>query len=159
VIGNDIVDLTLAYKESNWQRKRFLDKIFTPQEQYQIRSSKTPDLIVWSLWSRKEAAYKIYNRQSGIRKFNPIHYECFNLEAEKVVFDDLQYYTRTQISSGFIYSEAVVNFNDFDKIKPILKPLKIYKHNGVPNYLDQNLLLRPLSITHHGMFERVITIT
>jgi len=159
VIGNDIVDLTLAYKESNWQRKGFLDKIFTTQEQHQIRSSKNPDLTIWSFWSRKEAAYKIYNRQSGIRKFNPIQFECFNLEVEKVVFEGFEYYTRTLVNSRFIYSEAVVNFSDFDNIKPILKPSKIYKENGIPNYLDKNLLFKPLSITHHGTFERVITIT
>ena len=123
MIGNDIVDLKLAYKESNWQRKGFLDKIFTTQEQHQIRSSITPNLTVWSLWSRKEAAYKIYNRQSGIRKFNPIQFECFNLEVEKVIFEGFEYYTRTLVNSRFIYSEAVVNFSDFDNIKPILKTI------------------------------------
>jgi len=158
VIGNDIVDLELAHKESNWQRKGFLDKIFTPQEQYQIRSSIIPDLTVWSFWSRKEAAYKIYNRQNGFRKFNPIQFECFNLEFEKVIFEDFECHTRTQVNSRFIYSEAVLNFRDFENIKAILKPSKIYKKNGIPNYLDKDLFLKPLSITHHGMFERVITI-
>ena len=33
MIGNDIVDLDLARKESNWKRKGFLDKIFSLQEQ------------------------------------------------------------------------------------------------------------------------------
>jgi len=159
VIGNDIVDLKLANTEINWRRNGFLNKIFTQQEQNQILTSKIPDLTVWSFWSRKEAAYKIYNRQSGIRKFNPIQYECFDLELERVVFEDSEFYTRTQINSEFVYTEAVLNLSDFDKIKTILKPLKIYKKDGVPNYLDQNLVLKPLSITHHGTFERVITIT
>ena len=33
MIGNDIVDLKQAAKDSNWQRPRFLDKVFTKHEQ------------------------------------------------------------------------------------------------------------------------------
>jgi hypothetical protein len=32
VIGNDIVDLALARKESNWKRPGYLNKIFTTKE-------------------------------------------------------------------------------------------------------------------------------
>ena len=37
MIGNDVVDLELAKKESNWQRRGFLSKIFTKNEQRLIR--------------------------------------------------------------------------------------------------------------------------
>ena len=33
MVGNDIVDLAEAKKASNWQRPRFLEKLFTPNEQ------------------------------------------------------------------------------------------------------------------------------
>ena len=33
MIGNDIIDLSLAETESNWQRKGFLEKQFTAKEQ------------------------------------------------------------------------------------------------------------------------------
>ena len=56
MIGNDIVDLALAEKESNWKRKGFIDKIFTPQEQSLIKTSINQEIIIWNLWSRKEAA-------------------------------------------------------------------------------------------------------
>jgi phosphopantetheinyl transferase (holo-ACP synthase) len=72
MIGNDIVDLALARKESNWQRKGFLDKIFTKKEQLQIVTAQNPETMVWNLWSRKEAVYKIYNRETGIRAFIPL---------------------------------------------------------------------------------------
>jgi phosphopantetheinyl transferase (holo-ACP synthase) len=62
MIGNDIVDLSLAPKESNWKRKGFLDKIFTKNEQLRIIKSDNPENMVWNLWTRKEAAYKIFNR-------------------------------------------------------------------------------------------------
>ena len=35
-IGNDIVDLSLAKIQSNWQRKGFLEKQFTQKEQIEI---------------------------------------------------------------------------------------------------------------------------
>ena len=39
MIGNDIVDLDLARTQSNWQRKGFLDKIFTKKEKNSQRRS------------------------------------------------------------------------------------------------------------------------
>jgi phosphopantetheinyl transferase (holo-ACP synthase) len=159
VIGNDIVDLALAQIESNWQRKGFLDKIFTLQEQLQIHSSENQNTMVWSLWSRKEAAYKIFNRQTGIRKYNPIKLECFDSENGKVVFENQVYFTRTEITSEFIYSEAVLKITDFDKIITITRPEIIQKKKGIPSFIDStDSSTKPLSITHHGRFERIITI-
>jgi phosphopantetheinyl transferase (holo-ACP synthase) len=41
VIGNDIVDLALARKESNWKRPGYLNKIFTTKEQLLFHLLKT----------------------------------------------------------------------------------------------------------------------
>lgn len=159
MIGNDIVDLALAQIESNCQRKGFLDKIFTPNEQLQINAAQNPTVMVWILWSRKEAAYKIYNRQTGIRKYNPIQLECFDSENGKVVFENQIYFTRTEITSEFIYSEAVLKISDFDKIITIARPEIIQKKKGIPSFFDStDSSIKPLSITHHGRFERIITI-
>ena len=62
MIGNDIVDLVQARFQSNWKRKGFVQKIFTQKEQELIFSSKNPENMVWNLWTRKESAYKIFNR-------------------------------------------------------------------------------------------------
>ncbi len=160
MIGNDIVDLALAKKESNWQRKGFLNKIFTLQEQLQIHSSENQNSMIWSLWSRKEAAYKIYNRQSGIRKYNPIQFDCFASEDGKIVFGNQVYYSRTEISPEFIYSEAIQLISDFERIKLIKRPETIQVQNGIPSYFDTfDSSTKPLSITNHGRFERIITIT
>jgi phosphopantetheinyl transferase (holo-ACP synthase) len=165
VIGNDIVDLALAKKESNWKRKGFLNKIFTIQEQLLIKSNKNPEIMIWILWSRKEAVYKIYNRSSQLRVFNPFQIECFdgivvsNLIYGKVVCENQFYYTKTNINSNYIYTEAVCEKRDFDKIISISRPTNIVKKNGVPSYFDEiNSVVKPLSITHHGQFERIITI-
>ncbi|WP_395062796.1 4'-phosphopantetheinyl transferase superfamily protein [Flavobacterium sp.] len=161
MIGNDIVDLALSQIESNWKRKGFIDKIFTVQEQSAINSSENQEIMIWNLWSRKEAAYKIYNRQTGIRNYNPIQFECSDLDLEigKVVFDNKVFFTKTEITSDYIYTESVVKIIDFDKIKTIARPENIQKEEGIPYYFDVlDLVNKPLSITHHGRFERIISI-
>lgn len=79
MIGNDIVDFQYARRESNWRRPRFLDKIFTAQEQNFIRRSTNPEKKVWVLWSMKESAYKIAARLGKKRFLAPKQFECFNL--------------------------------------------------------------------------------
>ena len=138
MIGNDIVDLALARNESNWKREGLLNKIFTSNEQRLINSSINQDVTVWDLWSRKEAVYKIFNRTTGIRKFNPIQLECLdrNLEIGKTVFENQIYYTKTKITSEFIYTEAVLNAADFNKIQSISRSSFIIKENGIPYYFE-----------------------
>lgn len=163
MIGNDIIDLALARKESNWQRNRFLHKIFTPKEQLLISNSQNPETTVWNLWSRKEAAYKIYNRQTNIRAFIPLQLECFDIEVKvgiiygKVICYDNVYYTKTTITSAYIETNAVINPNDFDAIQTLDITEKVIKTNGIPNYFDQiNNIWKPVSKSHHGRFERII---
>ena len=69
MIGNDVIDLTLANQESNWKRKGFLQKLFSASEQQRILKSANPSQMVWILWSIKESVYKAnlrmdYNRGS-----------------------------------------------------------------------------------------------
>ena len=163
MIGNDVIDLALARKESNWKRHGFLNKIFTPKEQVLIANAQNPEIMVWSLWSRKEAAYKIYNRQAQIRAYIPIQLECFDLEQKdgivfgKVVCYDTVYFTKTYITSDYIETIAVVQKDDFKKIQYLNSKIAIRKRNGIPNYYDsENNILKPLSKSHHGRFEKCI---
>lgn len=153
MIGNDIVDLAKAKKDSNWQRRGFLDKLFTTEEQQLILSSENPEEMVWNLWSRKEAAYKIYNRQSGERFFNPKRFVCGD---DTVVFGTHQYYTKTQITPDFIYTIAVTSRDRFDAIQHLESRDAVQKKNGIPHWFDLvDGKLHPASITHHGRFARI----
>ncbi len=165
MIGNDIVDLALAQKESNWKRKGFLDKIFTKNEQLMILHAQNQEVMVWNLWSRKEAVYKIYNRKTQIRGYFPLQLECFDLEIldgtifGKVVINDNIYYTKTEITDQLINTIAVEKFQDLDKIITLKNRKNIPKKNGIPNYFKiDNLVSKPVSISNHGRFERIITI-
>ena len=164
MIGNDIIDLALARKESNWKRKGFLEKLFTENEQMLISNSQNPETAVWNLWSRKEAAYKIYNRQTKIRAFIPLQLECFDIEERDgvlighVVCYGAFYYTKTTITSDYIETNAVLNPVNFDKIKTLNSSENIIKTNSIPNYFDsESKTWKPISKSHHGRFERIIS--
>jgi phosphopantetheinyl transferase (holo-ACP synthase) len=165
MIGNDIIDLVLARKESNWKRNGFLDKIFTKKEQLLVLNSENPEVMVWNLWSRKEAAYKIYNRETEIRGYFPLQLECFDLEIidgiafGKVVIKDFEYFTKTEITAQFIDTIAVKNLMDFNIVRLSKNRSNIKKSNGIPSYFKiEKLTAKPVSISHHGRFERIITI-
>lgn len=165
MIGNDIIDLALARKESNWKRKGFLEKIFTQKEQLMISNAENSEVMVWNLWSRKEAAYKIYNRETQIRAYIPLQLECFELSyIDGFYFGYVRikkslYFTKTEITSHYINTIAVVNIQDFDRIETSHNSDNIKKNNGIPSYLKKdNLMMRPMSISHHGKFKRIISI-
>lgn len=161
MIGNDIIDLDLALKESNWKRNRFLDKIFTSNEQQLIQTSENKDHMVWNLWSRKEASYKIYNRQTGIRGFFPLRFVCqYNdVNIGTVSIEDFVFYTQTEVTTNYIYSVAVFEKVYFEKINTLETGAIIKKENGIPYLLDPVSNSRnPVSITHHGRFQRIISV-
>lgn len=111
MIGNDIVDLTQAKQESNWQRKGFLNKLFTPYEQQLIQAADAPERMLWLLWSMKESAYKVSVRESGNRMFAPqklaCHIDLFREEmAEGVVFYKKAYSTKSIIAPQYVASVA-----------------------------------------------------
>lgn len=161
MIGNDIIDLDLARKESNWKRKGFLEKIFSQQEQNLILNASNPELMVWNLWSRKEAAYKIYNRNTGIKGYFPWLLQCSydNENLGKVGIDDFVFYTQTQITDLYVYTIAVSEKAFFSKIKPLETAENIKKNNGVPYILDVfTNKIQPVSKTHHGRFQKIISL-
>lgn len=161
MIGNDIVDLDLARKESNWQRKGFLEKIFSQKEQNLIQNALNPELMVWNLWSRKEAGYKIYNRCTGIKGYFPWLLQCSYDDENlgKVIIDNFVFHTHTQITDEYIYTIAVSEKDFFDKIKPLETAENIKKINGIPYVFDiVNNTIKSVSKTHHGRFQKIISL-
>lgn len=148
MIGNDIVDLLQADKDSNWKRKGYLDKIFTEEEQFLISSDMHPALMVWLLWSMKEAAYKINSRVTKLRTFAPIKLRCNNLIIRKgratgnVLYEDEIYFTSSAFNEDYVHTIAAITEKDL-----LLTDIKITEHTS-NEYRSSN----PASVSHHGRF-------
>ena len=176
MIGNDIIDLSFAKKESNWQRRGFLEKQFTKNEQQYILASSDSFVMVWKLWSMKEAAYKIYMQQNEERFFSPKKFECTLFSEKKgvVVFQNQIFYTSSTVTESYVFTIASVDnkIKSFSKLvspKAVdrtiksklqdvmrLPPFEIEQKkskSGAPSYYHKNLLLtRSCSISHHGNY-------
>ena len=114
MIGNDIVDLNFAKTNSRWQEQRFLDTLFTEEEQSFI--FKNEDFRyenIWLLWSMKESAYKISSRHLKEAVFNPKSFHC-NLTSSTtgvVCFEKSVMHTTTEFDSNLIYTTAQITDN------------------------------------------------
>ena len=108
MIGNDIVDLNLAEKQSNWRRKGFLEKVYSSNEQAMILESSAPDILVWKLWSMKESAYKARLRVHKSIQLNPKAFECQILADDKgiVTCGGKIYHTVSEVNNNFVHTQA-----------------------------------------------------
>lgn len=182
MIGNDVIDIKKTKLESNWERKGFLDKVFTSSEQEIIHKSNDKFLAVWRMWSMKESAYKLFIQKGNERFYNPLKLVCsiiFN-ESGVVQIEDYSINTKTIITSDYIYTSAyqlaekevvddvffmnsnnesmcvyngLLNYVSLEKNK-IRKELEIRKTiNGVPEiYENDDRLNLSFSLSHHGSF-------
>ena len=184
MIGNDIIDLTCAKSESNWRRKGYLNKIFTDYEQKEIISHTKPDILIWILWSMKEAAYKANHRITNVKEYSPTKIRCNiinnnnnNIYNANVDYNGIRFNTQTQVFEDYIHTVSLYNSNDFSKIKEIniknypenyisyiseMNYLKSEEYilkdkNGIPNlHNNTNNIIKPISISHHGKFLSII---
>lgn len=169
MLGNDIVDLQLAATQSNWRRKGYLQKIFTSQEQELILKATDQDQMVWLLWSMKEAAYKLVNRESLERFYNPKKFSCALKGNDGVVsFEEKICYTKSEINGDFIHTVATKESQYLCQIQTSLLAntanyladfnskticFTLAKDaNGIPNLIDKNGQLSYASVSHHGEF-------
>lgn len=164
MIGNDVIDLALAKKESNWQRKGFLNKLFSVSEQSLLWSAEDPEKMVWILWSCKEAVYKIYNRETNVRAFIPLKINCLDYTFDgnywygKVHCNQKEYYTKTIVDAEFIETIAVTKWEDFESVKHHSPSKKFHKIDGIPYQYDVSGSLVPVSLSHHGAITRLVSL-
>ncbi|WP_394775627.1 4'-phosphopantetheinyl transferase superfamily protein [Flavobacterium sp.] len=165
MIGNDVIDIIQSRRESDWQRKGYLQKIFTSQEQILISNAPDPEIMVWLLWSMKEAAYKIYNRQTKIRAYIPQKLICSVISLHHdysigtVNCEGNIYYTKTIISPETLHTIAVKSLEDLKKVIEIENKDIIKDNNGIPYLtLFHSNTFQDVSISHHGRFQKVVTI-
>lgn len=112
MIGNDIVDLNVAQQKSNWQRPRWLGKLFTASERTLISQCSDPAFMVWLLWSMKESVYKVVIQSGHERFFAPKKLVCQisqnNLPGliGQVYFETKVYSTQSSYNKNYIHTIA-----------------------------------------------------
>lgn len=154
MIGNDIVDLSQAAKESNWKRTGYLEKLFTMAERFLIHVAKDPEAMVWLLWTMKESAYKAHTKDTKIRTFAPSLICCNNVIVHptsatgNVSYMGHLYYTQSTLSETYIHTIA-------GEKTGILKRLKL----KISDYDESDSAYRnsnPASVSHHGKYLALI---
>jgi phosphopantetheinyl transferase (holo-ACP synthase) len=157
MIGNDVVDLSIATQQSNWRRKNYLDKVFTPLEQDFIRAAANPDEMVWSLWSRKEAVYKIIRQKGGKSGYYPKAIECLDTCSTngKVRFKHTVYFTQTIIKDSLLQTVAVTKSSDFQFVTEIENSSNVQKVKEIPFYVLGDKWFAA-SKSHYGKFEKIV---
>lgn len=154
MIGNDIVDLAIAAVESNWQRRGFLDKIFTVAERFLIHSAKDAELMVWLMWTMKESAYKAATDQSKIKSFAPFAFSCNNLiwhnhsAVGNVIYQGEIYFCQSTLTQRYIHTIAATS-------PALLSGAKL----NIAQYDESDRSYRasnPVSVSHHGAFLALI---
>ena len=138
MIGNDIIDLSIAKIESNWHRRGFLEKLFTENEQKLISAAPNPFVIVWKFWSMKEAAYKVYTQQDKQRFFAPKKFDCLLISENKglVNFKNQIFYTSTIVTRSYIFTLASVE-----------KEIKAYSKIVMPQFIDNMIKIKLQDLT------------
>lgn len=117
-VGNDIVDITSVEILNKFHDRRFLQRVFTPAEIACLDGCKRPDLVLWFLWSAKEAAYKALKKydESAVfahRQFkvqfedsNPT--ELYQYKVATLLYHDIRFKITWASSQEWIHCNAVM---------------------------------------------------
>ena len=158
-----------------------MDKLFLPHEQQLIKNAPQQPVMVWLLWSCKEAVYKIVHRATRVRKFAPQEFACYPFNdndtdlpgAGIVVHQQQSYYFQTRITNTCIHTHAAASqallqkmriFTGYytDRNTGILSPAQLlYKdESGVPYIRDRDTgFVTPVSLSHHGRYFGLVNIS
>lgn len=177
--GNDIVDLKAAFFSGKERKSRFIQKVFTGEEQELILSGRVG---VWCLWAMKEAVYKAHHQRFNLsRKFDPQIIKVTNVDAKEnnllatAEYNGFKYWGKGYNSSDYVHFTATclpqkkifyeIHPNEIE-IKIRLRELIASKldleigdlyleknKNSIPQLIYRNSPLNlPFSITHHGNY-------
>lgn len=71
MIGNDIIDLQLARKNTRITQERYWRKVLTEVEIFHLKKQADVSLAFLLLWAAKEATYKLASKIHGTHLFSP----------------------------------------------------------------------------------------
>lgn len=144
-VGNDIVDLEEeGVKGEVPHHKRFMQRVFSMEEQSLIACSSRPNETLWSFWAAKETAYKIIKKISPGVIFSHLFFRVTFLEQDKANLQDLVvnyhgYAVRISICHKRGYIHAVGTLREADSAEAPHAPysgVQVYPSGSSENYHD-----------------------
>ena len=145
MIGNDIVDLKLARKQTHPAESRWINKVFTEDEIEVINKSEDPFLTKWLLWAMKEAVYKATTRENFQHFVAPHDLRCG--------FDDASLHNPIVTYKGNVFPITFHNNNEYvyTSITNIYKSPRIENVITVSgtDYVTQRKSVRTALFTHY----------
>jgi phosphopantetheine--protein transferase-like protein len=105
-IGNDVVDLAEPGVAGKERDRRFMDRVFTPEERAHILEAAAPTIALWKTWAAKETAFKI---ASKLREGVVFAHRAFEVEVEatgqraRVRFEGLDVRVRWELAREYVH--------------------------------------------------------
>ena len=75
VVGNDVVDLRHPDTRQKSRDRRFVRRVFLPEEEERIYDDADSDACLWMFWAAKETAYKIFSKENPAISSSPLKYK------------------------------------------------------------------------------------
>lgn len=108
MVGNDVVDLGDREVIEGPTHPRFDQRVFAAGERALLRSSRSPGLLRWTLWSAKEAAFKLARKRSSRVVFSPRRFvvDLEQADRAKVRHGDVEFTVRIASAGHALHALA-----------------------------------------------------
>lgn len=143
MVGNDVVDLGDREAIEGPTHPRFDQRVFAAAERALLRSSRSPGLLRWTLWSAKEAAYKLARKRSSRVVFSPRRF-LVDLEQDdraRVRHGDVEFTVRIAAAGHALHALAQDTGRSEDQLVWAVEPKG---HDAEPSRAARALAARVL---------------
>lgn len=105
-LGNDIVNIYIERSKFKHLDQKFMDRVFTTNEQLMIQKSINPTVTTWMIWAGKEAAFKACQKTNLNLVFSHRKFEVtLDLDIET---SNLEFFSNTNnINSTYRFSGII----------------------------------------------------
>ena len=151
-IGNDIVDLTAQGVKGKFNDRRFVERVFSAEEQKEIQSASDPTLTLWSLWAAKEAAYKVAKKLRPATVFAHRKFRV-NQARQEVTYEDLRFPVRWEVRPAYIHCIATTEAANLSaaKIGVFVKPMPAGSHGRKTESIEARRAATELLFRERGI--------
>lgn len=105
MIGNDVVDLKDIDSTDILSNTRFIQRVFTPEEQSAINNSRNSLQTLWTFWAMKESAFKALSAHIPDLMFQWKRFQC-DIDFHIVTYDSYALPVKSMITDEYIHIQC-----------------------------------------------------